>query len=141
MPFDVSKMISGKSLVSSSVQSVKPVIAEVKAVAKPIAKPAPALAAEPVSHYAENVTPIGNIVWRKRAHIQGRVTAIRTAPSGAAPVINVEVWDETGGVTLQFLGRREIRGLDVGSELRAEGMVADNEGKMTILNPSYELLK
>jgi RecG-like helicase len=87
------------------------------------------------------MTPIGNITWRKRAHIQGRVTAIRTAPSGSAPVINVEVWDETGGVTLQFLGRREIRGLDIGIELRAEGMVADNEGKMTILNPSYELLK
>jgi RecG-like helicase len=87
------------------------------------------------------MTPIGNITWRKRAHIQGRVTAIRTAPSGSAPMIDVEIWDETGGVTLQFLGRREIRGLDVGSELRAEGMVAENEGKMTILNPSYELLK
>lgn len=141
MPFDVSKMISGKSLVSNGIQSVKPAVTQTKAETKLVAKPAPALAAEPVSHYAENVTPIGNIVWRKRAHIQGRVTAVRTAPSGAAPVINVEVWDETGGVTLQFLGRREIRGLDVGSELRAEGMVADNEGKMTILNPSYELLK
>jgi hypothetical protein len=39
------------------------------------------------------------------------------------------------------LGRREIRGLDIGTELRAEGMVADNDGKMNILNPSYELLK
>ena len=63
------------------------------------------------------------------------------APSGSAPVINVEVWDETGGVTLQFLGRREIRGLEIGIQMRAEGMVADNEDKMSILNPSYELLK
>jgi hypothetical protein len=140
MPFDVSKMISGKSLVvenhkQDSLVATKPVAvkAEVNSVAP--------LSAEPISHYAENVTPIGNIVWRKRAHIQGRVTSIRTAPSGSAPVINVEIWDETGGVTLQFLGRREIRGLDIGTELRAEGMVADNEGKMTILNPSYELLK
>jgi RecG-like helicase len=104
-------------------------------------KPVVLQPAEPVSHYAENMTPIGNITWRKRAHIQGRVTSIRTAPSGSAPIIDVEVWDETGGVTLQFLGRREIRGLDIGIELRAEGMVAENEGKMTILNPSYELLK
>ena len=140
LPFDVSKMISGKSLVvenrkQDSLVATKPVA--VKAEAKSVV----AQSAEPVSHYAENMTPIGNITWRKRAHIQGRVTSIRTAPSGAAPVINVEVWDETGGVTLQFLGRREIRGLDVGTELRAEGMVADNDGKMTILNPSYELLK
>ena len=140
MPFDVSKMISGKSLVAEnpkreSLVAAKPVAAKAEA------KPVVAQSTEPISHYAENMTPIGNITWRKRAHIQGRVTAIRTAPSGAAPVINVEIWDETGGVTLQFLGRREIRGLDIGSELRAEGMVAENEGKMTILNPSYELLK
>jgi len=140
MPFDVSKMISGKSLVIENHKHdalVAPKPIAVKAEAKPVV----AQSAEPISHYAENMTPIGNITWRKRAHIQGRVTAIRTAPSGAAPVINVEIWDETGGVTLQFLGRREIRGLDIGSELRAEGMVAENDGKMTILNPSYELLK
>ena len=140
LPFDVTKMISGKSIVienhkEAALVAPKPVAAKVEA------KPFVAQSAEPVSHYAENMTPIGNITWRKRAHIQGRVTSIRTAPSGSAPVINVEIWDETGGVTLQFLGRREIRGLDIGTELRAEGMVADNEGKMTILNPSYELLK
>ena len=140
MPFDVSKMISGKSLVIES-HKHDALVAPKPVAAKAEAKPVVAQSAEPISHYAENMTPIGNITWRKRAHIQGRVTAIRTAPSGAAPVINVEIWDETGGVTLQFLGRREIRGLDIGSELRAEGMVAENEGKMTILNPSYELLK
>ena len=140
LPFDVSKMISGKSLVIENHKEAGRVTTKPIAT-KTEAKPVVIQSAEPVSHYAENMTPIGNITWRKRAHIQGRVTAIRTAPSGSAPVINVEVWDETGGVTLQFLGRREIRGLDIGIELRAEGMVADNEGKMTILNPSYELLK
>jgi amino acid transporter len=140
LPFDVSKMISGKSLVVENHKEAARVATKPAAI-KTEAKPVVMQSAEPVSHYAENMTPIGNITWRKRAHIQGRVTAIRTAPSGSAPVINVEVWDETGGVTLQFLGRREIRGLDIGIELRAEGMVADNEGKMTILNPSYELLK
>ena len=140
MPFDVSKMISGKSIVIEN-HKHDALVAPKPAAAKAEAKPLVTQSAEPVSHYAENMTPIGNITWRKRAHIQGRVTSIRTAPSGSAPVINVEVWDETGGVTLQFLGRREIRGLDIGIELRAEGMVAENEGKMTILNPSYELLK
>jgi hypothetical protein len=55
-------------------------------------------------------------------------------------VLDVEIWDETGGVSLQFLGRREIAGLEVGSQLRAEGMVGEEEGSMVILNPSYELL-
>ena len=140
LPFDVSKIISGKSITVES-NKVRTVIETKPVATKAGPKPVVLQSAEPVSHYAENMTPIGNITWRKRAHIQGRVTSIRTAPSGSAPIIDVEVWDETGGVTLQFLGRREIRGLDVGTELRAEGMVAENEGKMTILNPSYELLK
>ena len=145
MPFDVSKMISGKSIVIENhthAEIVTDKAVDTKSVAIKVEVAQVNLqSTEPVSHYAENMTPIGNIIWRKRAHIQGRVTSIRTAPSGAAPVINVEVWDETGGVTLQFLGRREIRGMEVGTQLRAEGMVADNEGKMSILNPSYELLK
>jgi len=140
MPFDVSKMIAGKSIVIENHSEGTPAVNK-KTATKVEVKPVVAPSVEPISHYAENLTPIGNIVWRKRAHIQGHVTSIRTAPSGAAPVINVEIWDETGGVTLQFLGRREIRGLEIGTQLRAEGMVADNEGKLTILNPSYELLK
>jgi hypothetical protein len=62
------------------------------------------------------------------------------APSGSAPNLQVEVWDETGGVTLNFLGRREIAGLEAGMEIRAEGMVGEVEGTLVILNPSYELV-
>ena len=134
VPFDVEKIISGASFIAPSATKVSKAPSE-----KPFVK-APVVTAEPVSHYAENVTPIGEITWRKRAQVQGRVTAIRMAPRGAAPVLEVEIWDETGGVSLQFLGRREIAGLEVGSELRAEGMVGEEEGSMVILNPSYELL-
>jgi RecG-like helicase len=96
--------------------------------------------AGPVSHYSEDILPISNATWRKRAHVRGQVTAIRTAPSGGAPRVDVEVWDTTGGITLQFLGRREIAGLDVGSTICAEGMVGETEGSLTILNPSYEIV-
>ena len=95
---------------------------------------------EPISHYAENITPIGNITWRKRAHVKGRVNSIKSAPSGASPLVEVEMWDESGGVTLQFLGRREITGLEVGSQLKAEGMVGEDNGQLIILNPSYEIV-
>ena len=95
---------------------------------------------EPISHYSEKVIKIGEVVWRKRAQVQGRVTAIRTSPTSEAPMLEVEMWDETGGITLQFLGRRSLAGLDVGAELRAEGMVGEVDGLLTILNPNYELL-
>ena len=133
VPFDVDRITSGKNLLS--VAKVAPVVTA----PKPVKKDLP-VSVEPVSHYAENVTPIGNIEWRKRAQVQGRVTSIKTAPRGSAPTLEVEIWDETGGVSLHFLGRREIAGLEVGSQLRAEGMVGEEEGSMVILNPSYELL-
>ena len=93
-----------------------------------------------VSHYAENILPIGKISWRKRAQVQGRVNSIKSAPASSTPYVEVEVWDESGGVTLQFLGRREITGLEVGAQLRAEGMVGENNGQLIILNPSYEIV-
>jgi amino acid transporter len=133
VPFDVDRITSGKVLFTSEKLTPAPV-------APKAIKKNPPVNLEPVGHYAENVTPIGDIEWRKRAQVQGRVTSIKTAPRGSAPALEVEIWDETGGVSLQFLGRREIAGLEVGSQMRAEGMVGEDEGSMVILNPSYELL-
>jgi amino acid transporter len=138
VPFDVNNIISGKSVVvhEDHEEPAAPVVPTAPAVKVPVLdKPL-----TPVSHYAEHITPIGKIEWRKRAHVQGRVTSIATAPRGTAPTLQVEVWDETGGVTLNFLGRREIAGLEVGMEIRAEGMVGEDEGSLVILNPSYELV-
>ena len=136
VPFDIDRIASGKTVVSAPAVLQKPVQP------KPVKKVATIEPAdiEPVSHYAENLTPIGKIEWRKRAQVQGRVTSIKMAPRGLAPALEIEIWDETGGVSLHFLGRREIAGLEVGSQLRAEGMVGEEEGALVILNPSYELL-
>ncbi len=137
VPFDVARIISGD-------ESIIPETVKLPFVEPERMKAATSIAftpgtSEPISHYAENLTPIGKITWRKRAHVRGRVTVIRTAPRGSAPAVDVEVWDESGGVTLQFIGRREIAGLEVGREIAAEGMVGEENGSLTILNPSYEL--
>ncbi|MEY2876632.1 MAG: hypothetical protein RLZ24_59, partial [Actinomycetota bacterium] len=136
VPFDVNRITSGKNqLISRPVATTpaaKPEVAkQVQIAPKEFA---------PVTHHADDVTPIGSIEWRKRSKVHGRVTSISTAPRGSAPMLQVELWDETGGITLNFLGRREIAGLEVGLEMRAEGMVGEEEGQLTILNPSYELL-
>ena len=136
IPFDVARITSGAKLDVHHPHEVKKVVKQ----SVPSPKTNAPINVEPISHYAENVTKIGEIQWRKRAQVQGRVTSIKTAPRGSAPALQVEIWDETGGVSLQFLGRREIAGLEVGSQMRAEGMVGEDEGSMVILNPSYELL-
>ena len=136
VPFDVNRITSGKNQlvtrpVASSVVAKAEVVKPVQIAPKEFA---------PVTHHADDVTPIGSIEWRKRSKVHGRVTSISTAPRGSAPMLQVEVWDETGGITLNFLGRREIAGLEVGLEMRAEGMVGEEDGQLVILNPSYELL-
>lgn len=136
VPFDVARITSGAPIEVRQPQEVIKVAKQ----SRPTPKTNAPINIEPVSHYAENVMKIGEIQWRKRAQVQGRVTSIKTAPRGAAPALEVEIWDETGGVSLQFLGRRDIAGLEVGSQMRAEGMVGEDEGSMVILNPSYELL-
>ena len=136
VPFDVNQITSGKKLTIHREEKPKPAVRVEKN--KPV-QIAPKEFA-PISHYADDVTKIGSIEWRKRSKVHGRVTSISTAPRGLAPMLQVEVWDETGGITLNFLGRRDIAGLEVGMEMRAEGMVGEEDGQLVILNPSYELL-
>ena len=138
VPFDVESIISGEShLIQPTVMVETPVV-------KRVAPVAPASVASDehveISHYEENVIPIGSATWRKRAHVRGTVSSIRTAPSGGAPRVEVEIWDKSGGITLQFLGRREVVGIDVGAVVCAEGMVGEANGALTILNPSYEIV-
>ena len=133
VPFDVERILSGAPIVVDRKEKKLATVA-------PVQSKLVVTSAEPISHYAEDVMPIGAVQWRKRAQVQGKVTSIKPAPSSAAPVLEIELWDESGGITLQFLGRREIAGLEVGSELRAEGMVGEENGSLKILNPSYELL-
>jgi amino acid transporter len=148
VPFDVERIISGQVPIvppkSKSAATKAAVVKEEPIRAQSTFTKSPTTLvqgkSEPVSHYAENILPIGNITWRKRAHVQGKVNSIKAAASGASPVVSVEIWDETGGVTLQFLGRREITGLEVGSQIRAEGMVGEDNGNLIILNPSYEIV-
>ena len=137
VPFDVNRITSGNSL-NIKHEAERTVSLPAETMLKPTQE-APKVFA-PISHYADDVTPIQKVEWRKRSKVHGRVTSISTAPRGSAPMLQVEVWDETGGITLNFLGRREIAGLEVGMEMRAEGMVGEEEGQLTILNPSYELL-
>jgi amino acid transporter len=140
VPFDVEKIIHAQKHHLETSDHL-PMVTEqpVKSATRRVNE-TPAVQNGEVSHYAENRIGINQATWRERAHIRGTVSAIRTAPSGGAPRIEVEVWDETGGITLQFIGRRSIVGLEVGATICAEGMVGEDDGALTILNPSYELI-
>jgi hypothetical protein len=86
------------------------------------------------------VTPIGSVTWRQRAKVKGRVRSVRVQPLAGIPTLECTVYDDTGGLAVVFLGRREIPGIGPGTTLTAEGMVSDHQGRLAILNPDYQLL-
>ena len=92
------------------------------------------------SRRAPGSTPIGQLAWRQRAAGQGQVRSVRMAPLSGSPSVEIELWDETGGVTLVFYGRRAVAGVAAGSRLAAEGMVGERSGRLAICNPLYRLL-
>ena len=139
VPFDVEKIISGRPIYQHDEHSTDVVEAEQSRPQVRRLEDQP-ITVEETSHYAEDIHPIAAAQWRHRAHVKGNVTSIRTAPANATPHVDIEIWDETGGITLQFIGRRELSGLEVGSTICAEGMVGENDGNLVILNPSYEII-
>lgn len=105
----------------------------------PLFKRGKGAAAGPEVEVGDPVTPIGSVAWRQRARVRGRVRSVRVQPLAGVPTLECTLYDETGGMAVVFLGRREIPGIGPGAKLTAEGMVSDHQGRLAILNPDYEL--
>jgi hypothetical protein len=71
--------------------------------------------------------------------LAGTLQAVVLRPLAGVPTLEAELYDGTGTVTLVWLGRRRIRGLDPGRSLVARGRLTERDGKPTVFNPSYEL--
>ncbi len=85
-------------------------------------------------------TPIGELDWRERVVVEGRIASVRVTPICDSPALACELFDETGGVVVLFYGRRQIPGVVPGRRMRVTGRVGNVEGQLAIANPSYELL-
>jgi hypothetical protein len=71
--------------------------------------------------------------------VAGTLRAVVLRPLAGVPTLEAELYDGTGTVTLVWLGRRRIRGIDPGRTLVARGRLTKREGRPTLFNPEYEL--
>ena len=83
---------------------------------------------------------VREVRWRNRATLEGRIRSVYVGPVSGSPALEAELYDATGGITLVFLGRRSIPGIEPGAKIRVEGMVGETEGYLAMTNPSYRLL-
>jgi amino acid transporter len=84
-------------------------------------------------------TAIARIRFRQRATVRGRVRSMRVQPLAGTPTLECVVADESGQVSVVFLGRRRIAGVEVGRTLVVEGMVGSYQRRLCFLNPRYDL--
>lgn len=73
------------------------------------------------------------------ATVLGRLRTVQTCPRGDAVTLQAELFDGTDAITLVWLGRRRIPGIEPGRTMLASGRVAVRDGHKVIYNPYYEL--
>jgi hypothetical protein len=71
--------------------------------------------------------------------VTGRLKSVIYTPRETVPTLEAELFDGSGSVTLVWLGRRRIPGIEPGRTLTARGRFAASESKRQIYNPWYEL--
>lgn len=76
---------------------------------------------------------------REMVHVLGEVRTVTLQPRAGNPALEAELFDGSGSLTLVFLGRRRIAGIEPGRALEAVGRVCGNDGRRVMFNPRYQL--
>jgi hypothetical protein len=71
--------------------------------------------------------------------LSGRLRTVVYTPRTNLPTLEAELYDGSDAVTLVWLGRRRIAGIEPGRSLTARGRIALRDGQKVVYNPYYEL--
>jgi hypothetical protein len=76
---------------------------------------------------------------RSRVRVTGALSDVRAGLRGGSPALRAELGHGPGGVTVIWLGRERIRGIEPGRVLAVEGRLIRQDGRNVIYNPRYDL--
>ena len=71
--------------------------------------------------------------------VSGRLRTVAYTPRTNLPTLEADLYDGSDVVTLVWLGRRQITGIEPGRQLTARGRIAIRDDRKVIYNPYYEL--
>jgi hypothetical protein len=106
------------------------------------------LAASPAELDAEDLqrdsakcgaVPAGECRRGQVVSVSGRLRTVAYTPRTNLPTLEADLYDGSDVVTLVFLGRRSIAGIEPGRQLTARGRIAIRDDRKVIYNPYYEL--
>lgn len=69
----------------------------------------------------------------------GPLRSVTLRPAHGVASVEAELYDGSGRISLIWLGRREIRGIEPGRLISATGRLTRTDGGPTIYNPRYTL--
>jgi len=84
-------------------------------------------------------TPATEVKRGQLVSVSGRLRTVVYTPRTNLPTLEADLWDGTDVVTLVWLGRRHIAGIEPGRQLSVRGRIAVRDGRKVIYNPYYEL--
>jgi hypothetical protein len=76
---------------------------------------------------------------RSHVRLHGTINTVTLRPRGGVPALEAELYDGSGTVTVIWLGRRRIAGVEPGRSVLVEGTVSEQKGHRVLFNPRYEL--
>lgn len=88
----------------------------------------------------EGGSPVRQLPDRQPACVCGLLRSVTLRPRSGTPALVAELYDGSGTLTIVWLGRRQIPGIEVGRRIRIRGRVAQRDGRPIVFNPAYELL-
>jgi hypothetical protein len=83
--------------------------------------------------------PIEDAVDRARVELQGSLRTVTLRPRGGVPALEAELYDGSALITLIWLGRRRIAGIEPGREIKVVGRIGVQDKMRVMFNPRYEL--
>ncbi len=83
--------------------------------------------------------PIADANDRQRVELQGSLRTVTLRPRGGVPALEAELYDGSALITLVWLGRRRIAGIEPGRQIKVIGRIGVQDKIRVMFNPRYEL--
>ncbi len=83
--------------------------------------------------------PVSELPDREQVRVAGTLRTVTLRPRAGVPALVAELYDGSGSISLVWLGRRQIPGIEPGRALIASGRVTRDHDQPVIFNPRYEL--
>jgi hypothetical protein len=92
------------------------------------------------AYATKDVTTIAASPDREIVRLRGSIRTVTLRPRGGVPALEAELFDGSGVITLVWLGRRRIAGINPGTSLQVQGRIGRHDGTRVLYNPRYELI-